>query len=174
VRHGLALALVFYSVVAIAQDVGPALPTIGAYDAAAMAKIEADERSKASAEQPMLPSRLVCGEPLPTWPRANGKGWGSWAGQCDVDTITNVYLGVRKRADDHYKLRFRTDRPVADSLRVYVNGRYYTAHLEPGGEYVAELRLDYRKLYSPAVMVTVEWTRDLSAPRARLLEIEFA
>jgi hypothetical protein len=55
-----------------------------------------------------------------------------------------------------------------------VNGRYYTAHLEQGGEYVAALHLDYRKLYSPAVMVTVEWTRDLSAPRARLLEIEFA
>jgi hypothetical protein len=174
VRYGVGLSLVLYSVVAIVQDVAPALPTIGTYDAAAMAKIDADVQSKSAILQPMLPSRLVCGEPLPLWPRANGRGWGSWPGQCDVDTITNVYLGVRKRADDYYKLRFRTDRPVAESLRVYVNGRYYTAHLEPGGEYVAELHLDYRKLYSPAVMVTVEWTHDLSAPRARLLEIEFA
>jgi len=152
-------------------DIRDEAMVIAAIDAVQMAEIDANERGRTSGEQPPLPSRLVCGQPVPPWPRANGKGWG---GKCDVDTITNVYLGVPRRTDTSYRLRFKTDHPVADSLRVYVNGKYYTARLESDGEYVAKLNLDSSKLYSPAVMVTVEWTRSFSPPAMRLLEIEFA
>jgi hypothetical protein len=170
-RSGLALAFVFCAATVFVQKIDPTVKSIEAIDEGPLAELDADYLRTISTEQPELPRRLVCGESIPNWPRANGKGWGR---MCEVDTFTNVYLGVRKRTDTFYKLRFKTDHPLAESLKVYVNGRYYSAHLEPDGEYLAEFNLDYKKLYSPAVMVTVSWTPGPFPPMAKLLEIELS
>jgi MFS family permease len=168
VSLGLAMTAMFYSVVGIRREVIPAVPSIEVIDAARMTAIDEEYQRMAASDQSLLPSRIKCGEPLTSWPRANGKGWGS---QCEVDTFTNVFLGVRKRADTTYHLRFKTDYAFSDSLRVYVNGKNYTAHRE-AGEYVAEFPLHYDRMYSPAIMVTVEWTQGATPPTMKFLEME--
>jgi hypothetical protein len=124
------------------------------------------EKSRYSVDPP-LPQRIMCG-PAPSWPYHNGRGWGA---SCEVETHTNVYLGVPKKDGDGYELRFAAEGLQAPSLRAYVNGRIYTAD-RAGAEYKAKLRLDYRSLHSPAVMVTVEWTADPEPRPAKLLWIE--
>jgi hypothetical protein len=165
---GLAMAALFYSVVCMRRDVLPTLNSLEVMDAARMAATDEEYQRIAAADQPMLPTRVKCGVPVPPWPRANGKGWGS---QCEVDTFTNVFLGVRKRADTTYHLRFKTDYAFSDSLRVYVNGKIYTAHREADG-YETEFPLRYERMYSPAIMVTVEWTRGTTPPTLKFLEME--
>jgi hypothetical protein len=166
-RSVLALAFVLSSWALIAQDIEPTSKSIMSLDEEQMASADETLLELAARPLPPLPPRRACGElPVPM-PRANGIGWGR---QCQVDIATNLYLGVEKKAPT-YKLRFRTDVPPEPSLRVYVNGKYFTARLE-SGQYVADCKLDYDKLASPAVMVTIEWTRGLVAPPAKLLEIE--
>jgi hypothetical protein len=73
---GLALGCVFYSAVVIERDVEPVVNSIEVVDGARMVEIDEEYRRIAATEQPMLPTRVKCGELLPPWPRANGKGWG--------------------------------------------------------------------------------------------------
>jgi hypothetical protein len=166
---GLGLALGFYGFIGVAQDVAPALSSIAAIDGSLVAVADEEHARVASIDEPMLPARVECGEALPPWPRANGKGWGR---HCEVDVVTNLFLGVLRRTDSIYHLRFKTDHPASPSLRVYINGGYYDARLGQDDYYKVEFELDYKKLYSPGIMVAVEWTRDEFAPPLKLMEIE--
>jgi hypothetical protein len=170
-RLGLSLALLFtfYSAVTYIQDIEPALGSIAAVDGAQVAAIDEEHWRIPSEAEPTLPTRVACGEPLPSWPRANGKGWGRG---CEVDTVTNLFLGVRKRTDSVYHLRFKVDHPISRSLRVYVNGKYYDAHLNEDGEYVTEVVIKFARLHSPGVMVTVEWTPQFMPLPLKLLEMQ--
>jgi hypothetical protein len=163
------LAFVFYGVVAYFQDLAPYFHTLAVMDGAQMAAADEVHDRVNSEPHPMLPTHISCGEPLPSWPRANGRGWGRL---CDVDMVTNLFLGVRKRTDTVYHLRFKVDHAASPSLRILVNSKYYEAHLEEDGEYVAEFVLKYARLRSPGVMITVEWSREDVMPPLKLLEME--
>jgi hypothetical protein len=173
--NGLALVFAIYSATVLLGEIEPARATIETINAAQLAAADAEYLHTISTSAPPLPSSLVCGKPLPSWPRAQGRGWGP---MCMVDTVTNVFLGVPQKPDPIYRLRFKTDRSLGERLQVYVNGRIHTAHLESNGPegatYLAEFRLDVRKLYSPAIMITVRWTEALVPPAAKLSEIELA
>jgi hypothetical protein len=122
--------------------------------------------SRLGADKP-LPSQIRCGDRA-VWPPGNAQGW-YW--DCDVDLVTNVYLGVpRKAADDGYEVRFKTDQMTAATLRVYLNGRIYTATRD-GATYRASVRIPYARLHSPIVMAAVEWSRG-PPPTGKLLSIE--
>jgi hypothetical protein len=114
-----------------------------------------------------LPSQIRCGE-YAGWPPGNAQGW--YPG-CGVDFVTNVYLGVpRKAVDDRYEVRFKTEQMTATTLRVYLNGHIYTAAGD-GTTYRASVRIPYARLNSPIVMATVEWSRG-QPPSGKLLSIE--
>jgi len=116
-----------------------------------------------------LPSRLSCDKlPDPEVPYHNGLGWNPG---CSVGTYTNVYLGVAPKSDDHYKLRFETRGFADPALKVYVNGKVYTAH-RSGDAYEADVMIHYGALTSPSVMVTLLWTRDDDPPPGKLLAVE--
>jgi hypothetical protein len=162
--------LVFAAATIVGDDM-PLLPTIDDWDDVQMARIAEDFRKSDAASQPMpLGTRIACGDRLPTWPRANGKGW---AGNCEVDTYTNLYLNVPHTTDGLHHLTFTTDRPLGDALEVYVNGKIYTAHRQ-ADRYAVDFALDDRKMFSPIVMIAVRWTSSLFPPRAKLLEMELA
>ena len=167
-RPILASAFVLYSFVAFVAEVRPSLPSIDVMSAARMIGVEEERRRGATLEQPAIPSRLACGDALAPWPYANGAGW---LARCEVNMITNLYLGVPKKPGTAYQLRFRTDRPLTPSLQVFINGKIYKA-TRGGEEYVVSFDLDYRKLYTPAVLVTVEWTKETAPPGVRLMAIE--
>ncbi len=116
---------------------------------------------------PPLPSRIQCGA-VPLLPFENGYGWDP---ACSVDTFTNVYLGVPVKEGGAYVLRFDAPGMTSPSLRVYANGRLYTARRD-GDTYSTELELRRERLTTPAVMVTVEWTREFAPPPGVLLSIE--
>jgi hypothetical protein len=105
-----------------------------------------------------------------SWPYRGGLGWSSG---CTVDTFTNVFLGVPKKADSHYELRMQTEDLAPPSVRVYLNGRNYTA-LRDGDTYRMPVDLDYSALTAPTVMITVQWTQAYTPPSGRLLWIEIA
>jgi hypothetical protein len=113
--------------------------------------------------------RLDCGA-KPTRPYHNGFGW---LDGCRVDTFTQVYLGVvPKGGVDRYRLHMRAEGFAAESVRVHLNGGYYTATKVDGG-YDAAVEIPYGRLTSPIVMVTVEWTRAPDPPPSgKLLSIE--
>lgn len=114
-----------------------------------------------------LPSRLACADPrAPIY--QNGQGWGP---SCSVYTSTNVVLGVAPKQGDQYLLRAKTEGMSAPTLRVYVNGTVYVARRE-GDSYASEVTIRHDRLASPAVVVTVEWTREFLPPPGKLLWIE--
>ena len=80
------------------------------------------------------------------------------------------------KADGLYELRLHTRGFAAPSLRVFVNGRFYSAHLRRGEEedvYVAAVAIDYPALTTPTVMATVQWTLGVDpVPGGKLLSIE--
>jgi hypothetical protein len=116
---------------------------------------------------PVFPSRIECGDvPVPVF--QNGLGWEA---RCSVDTFTNLAIGVPPGTGDAYRLRARTEDMTAPEVRVYVNGGIYVAR-KSGDDYEADVRIPYAKLRSPAVVVTVEWTRDFDPPRGKLLSVE--
>ncbi len=117
--------------------------------------------------QPALPARIACGDPLPSWPVGDGLGLDRG---CSVGTFTNLYLGVPPNPAGH-ALRFRVDRPGAPSVRVFVDGRLYVARRE-GDAYVTPLRVDDRRLFTPVVVVTIEWTSGLTPPTLRFVDVE--
>jgi hypothetical protein len=118
-----------------------------------------------------LPSRLLCGE-VPAAPLHNGQGWFQHASsECAVDTFTNVFLGVPFAPDGAHVLRIVTEYSTAQAVRVYVNGVILVA-TRNGDAFELPLKIPEGSLESPAVMVTIEWTRTLSPPQLHLLMIE--
>jgi hypothetical protein len=114
-----------------------------------------------------MPSIIKCGE-VPSWPWRNGRGWGPG---CDIDTYSDVFVGLPPKMDDHYVLRLKTQGIKADSVRVYVNGRIYTAR-RTGDTFLADVSLHYRSFHSPIVLTTVEWVRALDPLPGKLLEVQ--
>jgi hypothetical protein len=166
--YGFALACVFCATFHVTADVLPALRSLEALNQAQMIALEEQHLLEQAAVQPSLPPRVACGDPLPSWPHANGMGW---APNCAVGVVSNVYLGVPPNPKSKYKLRFEVDRPTAPTLAVYVNSRNYVAQLR-GNVYEAEVDVDFKRLRSPVVMTAVEWSRTGTPPPLRLLSIE--
>jgi hypothetical protein len=119
------------------------------------------------AMDPRVPSHLDCGDRLAAFVN-NGLGWSPG---CTVSTFTNVYLGVPSKEDDGYTVRFQVEGVTDPALRVYVNGRIYTA-LRSGSTYAARVHIHYGALTSPTVVATIQWTRGLEPPRIKLRSIE--
>jgi hypothetical protein len=115
-----------------------------------------------------LPSHVKCGG-VPTWPWHNGQGWN---GDCSVNTFSNFYLGVPAKDGDAFQLQLKTVGILNDTLRVYVNGRIYTAH-RTGDSYFADVTIHQKDLNSVIVMVAVEWVRDVAPlPGVKLLSAQ--
>ena len=114
-----------------------------------------------------MPSRIACAS-RPRWPYHNGLGWKDG---CAVDPATNVYLGVASKDGDHYALRFETADMTAPTVKVYVNGKLYTAERR-GDAYEADVGIRYASLHSAIVMVTLLWTREETPPTGKLLAVE--
>jgi len=115
-----------------------------------------------------MPTTIKCGQ-VPDWPWRNGRGWGSG---CQIDTYSDVFVGVPQKDDDHYVFRFKTEGITSPSLRVYVNGRVYTALRVGADTFAADIKLRYRWLNSPIVLTTIEWTRAFDPPPGKLLEVQ--
>jgi hypothetical protein len=163
----LAVILGLLSSASMGKDIKPARATIDRLDDAGTNNLEADFKRSFSSSDPPLPSRLTCGH-VPWWPYHNGHGWNS---NCTVDTFTNFFLGVPNKDRAFYQVRFEAEGVKDRTLRLYVNGRVYNARRE-GDRYVADVKLDYRKLYTPAVMATIEWTRDPEPKPYKLVSVE--
>jgi hypothetical protein len=166
-RTWIGAALAAFAAVYVVQRVVPALGSLDTADAARVAAADVEYLRVESASQPPMPSTVTCGQPLPPWPRGQAKGWNPG---CTVDTVTNVYLGVPPRDDGTYELRFKTDGQPSPSLRVSVNGSYYTARAEPDG-YAVTIHVDNKRLYTPVVMVAIEWTRQPAPLPLKLFEV---
>jgi hypothetical protein len=151
------------------RHVAPERPSIRTLDARGVAAMEMPQRFQLAryGTDPAFPARVACGDSI-SWPYDGGAGW---APDCTVDTFTNIYLGVRSKADAHYELRLDTAAMDAPSIRVYVNGSFYTARRD-GSVYRAEVKIDCSALTTPTVMATVEWTRGFEAPGGKLLAVE--
>jgi hypothetical protein len=163
----LAAAFVALGALTYERHVVPARKTIELAGPRELASMESDfRRSRWGTDAPM-PSRLTCDAP-PEGPYLNGAGW---APDCTVDTFTNVYLGLPEKADGRYALRMEAPGMDADTLRVYVDGRIYTARKD-AATYRADLDLDRDAMHSPEVMATVEWTREAAPPAGTLAWIE--
>jgi hypothetical protein len=144
--------------------------TVGIEDAPAMWQRFHDSRWAADGP---LPSRITCGDTLARI-YANGQGWSEGnRSDCATNYIANVFLGVPTKTDAAYAIRFATSETGAATLRVYVNGRVYTAHRE-GDAYVAPVRIDLGALSSPVVMATVETSSSSEPTHVKLLWIELA
>lgn len=118
-----------------------------------------------------MPSAMKCGQ-VPDWPWRNGRGWEPG---CQVDTFSEVFVGVPPKDDDHYVFRFKTQNVPAYSLRVYVNGRIYTARRVGVDTFAADVKLHYQSLHSPIVLTDIEWTRTSEPPSGwKLLEVQIS
>jgi hypothetical protein len=168
--YGLAIACVFAASFQMIDVVFPALHTLEVTGQSGMIALETEHAFEQSLPQPPLPTRIACGDPLPSWARGDGVGW---AGNCAVAVASNVYLGVKPNKNSRYKLRFEVDHPTDPTLNVFVNGRNYVAHLR-GADYEADVAIDGRRLRSPVVMASVEWSPAgaLSPEHLRWIELE--
>jgi hypothetical protein len=115
-------------------------------------------RTRWATDAPMA-TRLECGDRLPDL-YESGYGWTPF---CEVGEVTNVYLGVPDGVGDERVLRFDAPGATAPTLRVSVNGRIYSA-LRAGETYAARVRIRRQELFTPVVMVTIEWTRQGETP----------
>jgi hypothetical protein len=173
----LALAVTVASYACYVRNIEPALATLETIDPnepgrAPKAMWDDFSNSRYSMD-PALPSSFKCGDQL-TWPWHNGEGWTwSWWPSCSVDTFSNIYLGVPAKSDDNYELRFATKGMRADTKRVYVNGRVYTAY-KSGDDYSLNLQIPYRALTSPIVMITIEWTSEFEPVPGELVSVELS
>jgi hypothetical protein len=168
---GFPLALVFVgaSAAVYLHDIEPRIPMIETLDKFAQKGMWDDFTNSRWSQDKPYSNKLKC-ESHPDFPYHNGQGW---KGGCTVDTFTNVYIGVPEKGDDHYQLEFATEGFLPPTLRVYVNGRIYTARRTPTG-FVADVSIHYERLSSPVVLATVEWTRDLDPIPVKLLSIELS
>jgi hypothetical protein len=114
-----------------------------------------------------LPVRRECGNALAGWLHTDRMGWGE---DCSVGPYTNLFLGVPLRPGGNIRVSLFTDRALAPSLRVFINGRIYTGKWK-GDHYETDFELPGR-IVSPNVVVTVEWVKGDEPPRARLLGVE--
>jgi hypothetical protein len=164
----LALAFAVYGYALLVRDVDPALATLEMIDpndpATPRTAMWDDFTNSRYSLDPPLPSIVRCGDRL-SWPPKNGQGWNSsWGPSCTVDPATLVYLGVAPKRDKKYVLRFTTKGMHKPELRVYVNGRLYTAHKTGGDEYSVPVEISYQALTSPIIMTTIEWTDAFEPP----------
>ena len=151
-------------------QVEPAVFTVQDAPELQVARLAAVFAQSRYAEDPVLPSRIACGS-VPLWPYHNGEGW---TPSCRVDTYTDVFLHVpEKKADGAYEVRFGTQGFDMPNVRVFVNGRLYTA-TRRGQEYEATVNIDYGRLVTPTVVVAVEWTSQSAPLPGKLLWIELA
>jgi hypothetical protein len=140
--------------------------TLGPTEAATM--WDDFSKSRWSIDKP-LPSEIHCGDAI-DWPPGMAQGWYR---NCSVDAVSNVYVGVRKKAaGEPYELRIKTEAMTASSLRVYLNGRLYTAFRD-GSDYRTRVSIAYPRLHSAIVLATFRWTS--SRPAAgKLLSVELS
>ena len=144
----------------------------GAQDTANAQDMESmwNEFSKSRWEQDKtLPTHVKCGDKA-DWLWHDGQGWKD---QCKVDTFTNLFIGVPYKRDDNYRLELKTEGIESPTLRVYLNGRIYTAR-RSGDGYVADVTIRYDRLTTPIVMTTIEWTRDFEPPSGRFLSMDLS
>jgi hypothetical protein len=164
-----AAVLAGFAALAYTRHVVPERPSIQTLDAQGDAAMEMPRRFQVARHgvDPAFPSHIDCGDSI-SLPYDGDAGW---AHDCGVDTFTNIYLGVTSKADAHYQLRLDTAAMDAPSIRVYVNGRFYTARRD-GSVYRVDVEIDRSALTSPTVMATVEWTRGFEPPAGKLLAVE--
>lgn len=120
-------------------------------------------------EDAPLPSKRLCTD-HPTTPYHNGLGWRDG---CTVGTFTNLYLGVPAKDGTHYTLTLRTEGIEAPSVRVYFNGALYDAPRKGDG-YELPVEVDRAAMHSPAVMMTVEWSKGFDPPPGKFLWAELS
>ena len=167
VRPPLALGFLALSWATFNRSIEPFVSTLETLDEYAANTMWADFTNSRWAQDKPLPSHVKCGEHA-DWLYHDGQGW---LNQCKVDNFTNVFIGVPDKSDDHYQLQFKTEGVSVPTLRVYVNGRIYTAR-RMGDSYVADVTIHFARLTSPIVMTTIEWTRDLEAPPYKLFSVQ--
>jgi hypothetical protein len=163
----LALVLAVASFGSYTRDIEPSVTTIQTLEELSANSMWDDFSNSRWAQDKSVASHFQCGDHLADFYHS-GQGW--LAG-CRVDTFTNLYLGVPEKTDDHYQLLFKTDGVVQPQLRVYLNGRIYTAR-RAGNGFVADVSIHYDRLTSPVVMATIEWTRDFDPPPYKLQSVE--
>jgi hypothetical protein len=165
--YRLALLLAVCSIAGFKKNVTPSLSTLDVLDKDGTATLAADfQRARTQTDAP-LPAHVDCRHAL-WWPYHNGQGWRA---DCSVDTFSNVFMGVPRKSDSHYELRLVTERLSEPAVRVFVNGRIYTAHKTSNG-YVADVTIKRAALNEPDVMVTVEWTKEQTPIPGTLVSIE--
>ena len=163
----LAAAMLTGAVVCYHHDIEPWKRIVRNLEAPEVRKMW-DEFSNArwGTDKPM-PTDVKCGE-VPSWPWRNGRGWGAG---CQVDTYSDVFVGVPKKDVDDYVFQFKTDGIAFDSVVVYVNGRHYVAR-RTGNIYSAPIRLHYAAMASPIVLTTISWTLGTEAPHGKLIDVQ--
>jgi hypothetical protein len=163
----LALALLAPAYATFKRDIKPHVSTIDTLDETAANTMWDDFTNSRYAQDKPLSNHIRCGDRA-DWLYHNGQGW--LAG-CRVDTFTNLFIGVPgSKADNRYTLQLKTEGVSLPTLRVYFNGRIYSAHRE-GDSYVAEVTVHFDRLSSPIVLTTIEWTREFEAPPYKLLSV---
>ena len=166
----LAAVMLAGAVVCYRHDIVPWKPIVKTLDRSEVPKMWDDfSNFRWGMDRPM-PTMIKCGQ-VPDWPWRNGRGWNSG---CQVDTYSDVFVGVPQKDDDRYVFRFKTEGIGSPSLPVYVNGRIYTARRVGPDTFVADVRLHYRSLHSPIVLTTIEWTHGLEPPSGKLLEVQIS
>jgi hypothetical protein len=163
-----ALVLGVLAYVEFHRNVTPVVEKIETLDAASAALLKDHFAEARWGMDHNLPTRLECGEDVTVHYYRGREGWGP---ACTVDTFTNVYLGVPEKGERRYELRLDTRGFARPSVRVYVNGRFYTA-VRDGETYRAEVDIDYAALKASAVQVTVEWVRGFEVPTGSLAAVE--
>jgi hypothetical protein len=164
--YPLALAFVACAYASFDRSVEPFVSTLETLDEIAASTMWADFSNSRWAQDKSLPNHLKCGD-RSDWLYHDGQGW---LGGCRVDTFTNFYIGVPSKSDDHYQLQFKTEGVSVPTLRVYLNGRVYTAR-KLGDSYVADVNIQFDRLTSPIALATIEWTREFEAPPYKLLSV---
>jgi hypothetical protein len=163
----LALVLVVCTVASFKKNVEPSLTTVDVLDKDAAANLAGDFTRARTQTDPPLPAHIDCRH-ASQWPYHNGQGWRF---DCSVDTFSNVFLGVPRKSGSRYELRLVTQTLAEPSVRVFLNGRIYTARKSDNG-YVADVTINRNALNEPDVMVTVEWTKSQTPIPGTLVSIE--
>jgi hypothetical protein len=151
------------------RQVSPAAETIKVLEAASVDHMWHDFEQTRFQIDPPMPSRVACGGPL-AWPFHNMQGWHiGGVNKCDVETFTNVFLGIPPGNATKHTLRFEVDHAEQAPLRVVVNGRRYWTHTD-GNAYVVDVDVDAHEFVSPMVQATIEWVRVTDDPPALVLQ----
>jgi hypothetical protein len=169
----LAIVLGVGALGAFHRDVETGKNLVENLDPAKIASLGADFATTRGGQDEELPSKVFCGD-VPPWPRFN-VDWRSsvegWHPDCTVDTASEVFIGVPRKADDAFVIRFDTYELEAKAPRVMVNGRSYVARRE-GDTYAADVRIEQAKLSSRVVLATIEWEHGIEPVEGRLLSVE--